>query len=111
MMEKDLLLNNKLIAEFMEINIYYLGNGCLFKNPETLLPCTEKELEYHTSWDWLIPVCKKCRDLIGNVYIGNNTTQFHYYDLLFRGVRSYDIEVTYNGVVEFIKYLNNNPLK
>ena len=92
--------NNKLIAEFM-------GNPTIF-NPihdATLYQVKEQsnmtyhidELEYHTSWDWLMPVVKKCRQ----------DNRLEYFDFVYYAIEMCDINVTYKAVVEFIKNQNN----
>ena len=92
--------NNKLIAEFM-------GNPTIF-NPihdATLYQVKEQsnmtyhidELEYHTSWDWLMPVVKKCRQ----------DNRLEYFDFVYYAIEMCDINITYKAVVEFIKNQNN----
>ena len=55
--------NNKLIAEFMGLET---PDGCYF---EHLTKEGNRELthhillQYHTSWDWLMPVVAKCTEL------------------------------------------------
>ena len=92
--------NNKLIAEFM-------GNPTIF-NPihdATLYQVKEQsnmtyhidELEYHTSWDWLMPVVQKCRQ----------ENRLEYFDFVYYAIETCDINITYKAVVEFIKNQNN----
>lgn len=56
MEEKEILENNKLIADFMELKIgvelYSWRLGCTE-------PIQEKHLNYHASWGWLMPVVEK----------------------------------------------------
>ena len=63
--------------------------------------CIELEdLQYHSSWDWLMPVLKKI-----NSEISPNTRG------LWRMIinpTEYDIENVYEQVVEFIKQQNKN---
>ena len=74
--------NNKIIAEFMGLNI-----GAYTTYPEeSPTQYTVNDLEYHKSWDWLIPVANKFSDEI----------------LIF------NIDVTYNLVIEYIKEYNQN---
>ncbi len=93
--------NNKLIAEFM-------GNPTIF-NPihdATLYQVKEQsnmtyhidELEYHTSWDWLMPVVQKC------LRTGDNTDEW---DNIFDALSLLSINAVYEEVVEFIKNQNN----
>ena len=74
--------DNKLIAEFMGSNLNGLEHWQY-----------EEELQYHTSWDWLMPVVNKC-------YTSNMQ---HPNDDITQGLIDVDIEATYKAVVEFIK--------
>ena len=57
--------NNKLIAEFMELEAtpkynpkeYYVKE---YNSGEWYLP---EEMQYHVSWDWLIPVAQRLIDV------------------------------------------------
>ena len=83
--------NNKLIAEFMGYDIITEAEKDKF--PTVL---TTKDVKYHTSWDWLMPVVQKC-------YKIDNEEGF---DNLVDAVSTLDIEATYNAVVEFINQQN-----
>tara|TARA_R110002020_G_scaffold290332_1_gene505836 strand:+ start:1623 stop:1877 length:255 start_codon:yes stop_codon:yes gene_type:complete len=76
--------DNKLIAEFMEGGKEYEVDI----NTKTLK-------SYHTSWDWLMPVVKKCFDTRQLLLISNES------------FLTMDIDVVYDRVVEFIKTYNN----
>ena len=67
--------NNKLIAEFM---------GYIYED-DILVP---EEPQYHTSWDWLMPVVSKIEN--ENELIGTH-------------ILSTDRDKTYKEVVRFIK--------
>lgn len=58
----DVLKNNKLIAEFMggkQTNRgYFIPYWCLV-NMNSVNVGKGKVSEYHKSWDWLMPCCKK----------------------------------------------------
>ena len=77
--------SNRLIAEFMD---YKLENGywvaTTSHEDDTFLG---KHLLFLTSWDWLMPVVRKCDDLTVD-------------DMVKLG----DIADTYSAVVEFIKW-------
>ena len=100
-MEKD----NKLIAEFM-------GNPTIFNtiHDATLYQVKEQanmtyhvdELQYHTSWDWLMPVVQK----IGDEYL-NTPFDETYSHLTEQYENIWTFEDTYKAVVEFIKDQNN----
>tara|TARA_A100001515_G_scaffold142969_1_gene142952 strand:- start:780 stop:1130 length:351 start_codon:yes stop_codon:yes gene_type:complete len=80
--------NNKLIAEFMGVD--YVDIDTYLEN--------NKELQYHTSWDWLMPVVKKCFDT------QQPSEGQHYF--INESLLTMDIEVVYDRVVEFIKEHN-----
>ena len=88
--------DNKLIAEFMGLQF---SKGEYYRplyNSGDWIP--ENELQYHDSWDWLMPVVQKCFDTQqpseGQHYFNNES------------LLTMDIEVVYDRVVEFIKEHN-----
>ena len=91
--------NNKLIAEFMELEAspkynpkeYYIKE---YNSGEWYLP---EEMQYHTSWDWLMPVVDK----IEQVHEGVPK------QLINLSLFSTRQEI-YQAVVEFIKEFNKN---
>jgi hypothetical protein len=95
---------NKLIAEFMGKNIITIDDIRANKNPyiSSADGYTEEELQYHTSWDWLMPVVQK----IGDDYY-NTPFDETYSKLTEQYENIWTLEDTYNAVVEFIKEQNN----
>ena len=101
--------NNKLIAEFMgePIEIDYEG---------TPLYDGWKDLEYHESWDWLMPVVKYCTDLTRNFeydsehYLYWQNELFHPDYMLAEFIEN-DISSIYSRVVEFIKWHEERKTK
>jgi hypothetical protein len=106
---ENIIVENKLISDFMELK-YNPNNG----------QCIEGFMKgkygswFHSSWDWLMPVCQKiisdeCRILIPhngiNESIGPYINNCH---KMKTGTINFDIEKTWNGVVEFIKWYNEN---
>ena len=90
--------SNKLIAMFMGDIKLVDDNVSFTKN------CPVNELQYHTSWDWLMPVIEKC--LIGEAEQDeeiSNTTIKNIYE----GICNQDISYAYQSVVEFIKQTKN----
>jgi hypothetical protein len=91
--------NNKLIAEFMGVvfhddeNQYYNADGLHIGNT----------LHYHTSWDWLMLILGKIEDLNYELPEDSNLIG----DIT-HGLVSIDIEMTFEAVVEFIKWYNQN---
>ena len=95
------MTNNKLIAEFMGINVVTEDDIRANKNPtiSSYEGYLEEDLEYHSSWDWLMPVVKKC------MITGDNTD---YWDDIFDALSLLSINAVYEEVVEFIKRTNLN---
>jgi hypothetical protein len=84
MMEKDLLLNNKIIAKFMFSDIY--------------IPVEAYQMQYHSSWDWLMPVIGK---------ISNYCEEPEVLDSLKYTLLSNDIDSAYEFVIDhIINYYN-----
>jgi len=94
---------NKLIAEFMGIVYPKLDNVIVIDN----VVIKEDELQYNTSWDWLIPVVQKIESL-GYVFtIQGGKAE---YGEMISETRCFIAEdklsSTYKAVVEFIKEYN-----
>ena len=95
--------DNKIIAEFMGVvfhddeNQYYSSDGIYMVIHQ-----------YHTSWDWLMPVCQKI-----DQYLEDNIGEVGYFDDC---LRSNDIDVRYQAVLEFInsklvkRYMESNKV-
>tara|TARA_R100001460_G_scaffold89666_2_gene131190 strand:+ start:371 stop:703 length:333 start_codon:yes stop_codon:yes gene_type:complete len=107
--------DNKLIAEFMGLDtsdgVYY--NHIvkeIDKNNSTISLKKEQYkselthfalLKYHTSWNWLMPVVKKCRLESRCKYdTDDNWDKIHW------ALEDVNEEEIYKAVVEFIKQLN-----
>ena len=100
--------DNKLIAEFMGAEKTHIQSG---KIGDIYCPVPSKngseyadKLQYHKSWDWLMPVIEKC--LVGEAEQSeeiSNTTIKNIYE----GICNQDISFAYKSVVEFIKNYNN----
>jgi len=103
--------NNKLIAEFMGVEEAYNPNGNdwvlktttpdAYGDTDILESYKDNELQYHSSWDWLMPVVEVC--LIGEAEqseeISNTTIQN-----IYEGICNQDISFAYKSVVEFVNY-------
>ena len=89
--------DNKLIAEFMWLPLVPCSIGTEhgvvtegYKHPKVDVPVIPSGMQYHTSWDWLMPVVDKIYQLDSNAdFFG-----------------SINLEATYKEVVEFIKQHN-----
>jgi len=88
--------NNQLIAEFMGYEIIYrpYSNGFIEISDTEL--CDVDDLEYHKSWDWLIPVIENIDHLQHEPVIS-----------IEKALSTRSIDNTHRAVVEFIKQHNN----
>ena len=91
--------NNKLIAEFMGVESYEANGYTNFVYSENNHR-THVDLAYHTSWDWLMSVTKKCLDVY-HIEQMNDDLNFNFYDSIG------NMDATYKAVVEFIKQNSN----
>ena len=89
--------DNKLIAEFMGYEVKH--NKCYSPkyNDGTIAP-----MQFHSSWDWLMPVIQEClvgeaeqSEEISNTLIKN----------IYEGICNQDISFAHKSVVEFIKII------
>jgi hypothetical protein len=116
--------NNKLIAEFMvrdkEVDFHTTEE---IKNKLREMPTwyaldggwvKDDELQYHKSWDWLMPVVEKIESLGYEFFIVENRVKVAHntdhsietiIDFTFGGSKR---DVTYQGVVEFINQYNKD---
>ena len=116
---------NKLIAEFMGYKLARCNSGFAWDIGESipskdhLFPIqgvlhTGRELKFHSSWDWLMPVVEKIRfnEFVENFNI--NITCDVFIEGEFPEIEIYcdnkvsTLEATYKAVVEFIKWYNEN---
>lgn len=110
---EELIENNKLIAEFMGLAYcekhQYEG---WYKNSEfNYKVCDHDELQYHTSWDWLMLVVEQIENEGASVIIGRFFCEIKYQDPLYEAV-NFEIRIAsgkkknavYGAVVEFIKW-------
>ena len=98
---------NKLIAEFMGMQHTDIG---WYDNEETLQlqNNTFDELQFQTSWDWLMPVVEKIEDMGCEVVMTNAECTISGNDCYVESIGKSRREATYNAVVEFINEYNIN---
>ena len=91
---------NKLIAEFMGLESFKASLASLHKGKINLNVDVYEQAQYHTSWDWLMPVVEKIKrtDLSREMVMQGMDELIDAFDT--------DIETTYDAVVEFIKRHN-----
>ena len=113
--------NNKLIAEFMGLTNHHNDNSMMVrKKPEGNVVLYVYDLDYDSSWDWLMPVVEKI-EYIESITHGNQFqviireeevgiydkhTQTHIVYISSDGESK--LTNTYKAVVEFIKEYNQN---
>ena len=112
MTEQEILDGNKLIAEFMEFKKFSKSHyECNIANGSYLLP--PFAMQFHTSWDWLMPVVEKVDQTGASVIIGRMFCEIKYIDPLDEN-KTFDIRIAsgvkinaVNGaLIEFIKWYN-----
>lgn len=117
MTTEEIVEGNRLIAEFMGYK--QRENGGLFWGNDGLGGLYPKDLKYHSSWDWLMPVVEKIinsncssAELCGEWYLNSSKYSF---SMLNDQTNSCEgnsknslIEATWLAVVEFIKWYNEN---
>ena len=109
-LEKYIIENNKLIAEFMGVNnlfldSYYLpqfGHYCNnYGDIEFDETFSSDMLKYHSSWDWLMPVIKKCNEV-------DHFQAYTNFKPIIAMLGTLDILNTHSAVIDFIKWFNNH---
>ena len=93
---------NKMIAEFMGYK--WLDDDKMWVKGEWPKGThMDKYLEYDTSWEWLMPVVKKCKNLLSNP---KDVSDIYILRDLEETVFSCEINIAYDGVVKFINWYN-----
>jgi hypothetical protein len=107
---------NKLIAEFMECEEKGYYRWIRMPYPQAGKWVNERHLEYHTSWDWLMPVVEKIESLAAfNVIIfkrccdvqDDNSVGDHIIEVTAAPSK---IEAVYDAVLQFIQWYNQNKV-
>ena len=111
-MNKTIVKNNKLIAEFMEYKPTKCNNGFawdyekskpskdhLFPIQGRLITQDCSYLKFHQSWDWIIPVIEKINEchLFGSQ---------HLISTIDKNLLLSDITSVYESVIKFIEWYN-----
>ena len=72
------------------------------KNNRTQIDYMRKNLKYHSSWDWLMPVVEKCL----TISVESEEYEIHY-AFIHNALWSINIKSVFDEVVEFIKWYND----
>jgi len=102
---------NRLIAEFMGAKYphdfqksYAVFRPVIFGDMQGDYSCDDKDLRFHSSWDWLMPVVKKIFK-INMIPLDKSHPKF----LLQHSILTLnDINDVYTEVVNFIQWYNQN---
>lgn len=93
---------NKLIAEFMGWTPCDPNDSSMYANPHDKSDAwSTDEMRFNESWDWLMPVHKKC------MFTPNFSGDDQLRTLLIDAVIDADINRLYDAVAEFIKQYND----
>ena len=98
------LADNEMLAEFIGIEIGDFkasGKYRLTNSPISLVTHSSHSVHLHfdVSWDWLMPVLKKCIDSF-------HDNRFN----IFTSLRLIDIDLCWKAAVEFVKWYNNHKI-
>ena len=99
--------NNKLIAEFMGLS--HCSEGWILIPYHGREEVAEEEivdeLQYHTSWDWLMPVIEEIDGAFNHdkEMAVNHHTSYEPIESIEDGIATRSLEMTYKAVVEYIK--------
>ena len=102
---KDYTETNKLLAEFegYKIDWGYKKNSVLMLGTVVSV----KKLQYHCTWNWLIPVVEKINKVVMTELTVSQRMQFEYLEQRLSPY-SYSMESIYKSVVEFVKWYNHH---
>ena len=111
MTKEDILQGNKLIAAFHGFSRKHRNEGSAGWKHWEKKPFgwfDDEDLKYHSSWDWLMPVCKKFDRLHEMDYtLLHNKEHIMHCDNIDYGVTTYDIQVAFVAISEAIQWYNN----
>ena len=117
MTTEEIVEGNRLIAEFMGYK--QRENGGLFWGNDGLGGLYPKDLKYHSSWDWLMPVVEKIQHLEDElpvkidfqIHLLGAVELYIDYKRVF-AMTAFEpgtlINAVYEAILEFIKWYNEN---
>lgn len=98
----NILEGNKLIAAFMEH--YHINDGYYRVTPQKCYHL--EELQYHSSWDWLMPVIEKIDQTYEVSIIGNEceiAENGYEWKSICKSSSESKIDAVYQTIVKFIQ--------
>jgi hypothetical protein len=102
---KDIIENNKEIAEFMGIPKCDRCANCGSYKFGTAIYYTPEEMDYQLSWDWLMPVVHKIHELTN---VDDQHPLREAGDKVVELPLRCDMQEVYESVIEFINWYNAN---
>lgn len=75
--------------------------------PNNMHLCIESELQYHSSWDWIIPVCIKIRKTYTEVATSDKLKWRKLHGLIGAAILDFDIIKTHESIIQFITWYNS----
>lgn len=106
MNEKEIQEGNRLIAEFMGFEKVNDNKYDIVYKQENNAYVWECQLQYHSSWEWLIPACKKFQNLVMNKQIKPSEEFTQYYESIENAWSLFEIEHLFRTSVEAIQWYN-----
>ena len=111
---KNIIENNKLIAEFMgfiadksfEVKLVDGINTSYYYYKDDVM-CLPETMRYNSSWNWLMEVVEKIERLENNLKTETREEFTQFQKVLSLPIYT-KIEAVYNACVEFIKWYNEN---
>jgi hypothetical protein len=118
MTNEEITIGNRIISKFMGLSIVYTNDEktkCEYTTQEPWPPKTTKVkfdkprdddyiyrnvIEYHLSWDWLIPVYSK---IMNTEFSSANTEEFELQSLFEETVWNNRIDLAFDAIVNYIK--------
>lgn len=105
MTSQEIERGNKIVAEFMQIPVcdrcddcgnYKFGSGMYY---------SPAKMEYHSSWDWLMPVAKKILQL--TPIQGKAMQHILQMEVVVSALMLADIDKLYSAVLRFLEWYNS----
>jgi len=101
-MDKEIIEGNKMIAEFLELPKCKRCTDCGGYDFDNGIIWRPDQMEYHSSFDWLMPVVEKAVNTItfstneGHILISN----------LIMSIQSFDKKEIFDCLIEYIQWYN-----
>jgi hypothetical protein len=108
---KNIIENNKLIAEFLNLTSQVIFEQVFIVSENGKTKFYKKdELKFHSDWNWLMEVVEKIESLGYRIEIVKHICRVYLSDkeTIIISENIPKIEAVYNACIEFIKWYNEN---